>query len=227
MTYQWISKTNKNRLIVFFNGWGMDENPFSHLSVSEFDLIMFYDYRDINFPLEKKSFQSYQEIIFIGFSMGVWASNYFQDYFPASKRKAIAVNGTLKPIDDQFGIPAAFYDRTMNGLTEEGLEKFFKKMFSGKEEVEKFSAHKPQRDFITRKEELSKLKEYILDKSIVHSFESQAVFISENDRIIPTQSQVNFWNEQKVSYKMLPCGHFPFYLWKSYEELIREAFLDR
>jgi len=115
----------------------------------------------------------------------------------------------------------------MEGLTEQGLEKFFRKMFSGKEEIERFSQNKPRRDFISRKEELSKIREHVFSHELSNPMPFKIAFIGENDRIIPTQSQANFWNQKQVPLKMLPGGHFSFYQWKSYEELIQEALLDR
>ena len=38
-------------------------------------------------------------------------------------------------------------------------------------------------------------------------------FISTNDRIIPTKSQQNYWNN-RTNIQYLNCGHFPFYKYK-------------
>ena len=45
MEYKWLNRKNNSKLIVFFNGWGMDENIVAHLEFDEYDVLMFYDYK--------------------------------------------------------------------------------------------------------------------------------------------------------------------------------------
>ena len=42
--------------------------------------------------------------------------------------------------------------------------------------------------------------------------------ISSNDKIIPTQNQINFW-QNNAPYKLLESGHFPFYNFNSWDEI--------
>ena len=39
-------KTKK--IILFFNGWGMDENVVNHLNSEDYDVLMFYDYNSLD-----------------------------------------------------------------------------------------------------------------------------------------------------------------------------------
>ena len=41
-------ENNNNKLIIFFNGWGMDEIIISHLDREDYDLLILYDYRDVD-----------------------------------------------------------------------------------------------------------------------------------------------------------------------------------
>ena len=53
MRIVWLNKKNRDRVIIFFNGWGMDENAVIRLS-GLYDLLMVYDYRHLenkNFPV--------------------------------------------------------------------------------------------------------------------------------------------------------------------------------
>ena len=36
MEYKWLSQKNNNKLIIFFNGWGMDEFPVKHLASDDY-----------------------------------------------------------------------------------------------------------------------------------------------------------------------------------------------
>ena len=88
---------SSKKAILFFTGWGMDENPFKHLEHPEHDLIMFYDYSTLHFSGCPKSdqceqgcmencimqqlFSRYREIYITGWGLGVWcASAAFDKY---------------------------------------------------------------------------------------------------------------------------------------------------
>ena len=47
MKYKWLNKHQNNNIIVFFNGWGMDESVVHHLDFSDYDVVMFYDYNNL------------------------------------------------------------------------------------------------------------------------------------------------------------------------------------
>ena len=48
-------ENNNNKLIIFFNGWGMDEIIVSHLDKEDYDLLILYDYRDLDIDFPKNS----------------------------------------------------------------------------------------------------------------------------------------------------------------------------
>ncbi len=41
MKYKWLNKQNNKKLIIFFNGLGMDENAVNHLDTEDYDIVMF------------------------------------------------------------------------------------------------------------------------------------------------------------------------------------------
>ena len=51
MKYKFYNENNE-KLIIFFNGWGMDEFIISHLDRKGYDLLVFYDYTNLekDFP---------------------------------------------------------------------------------------------------------------------------------------------------------------------------------
>lgn len=88
---------SSKKAILFFNGWGMDEHPFKHLTHEGYDLIMFYDYSSLQFSQCNKSdmcrsgcmescimqllFNNYREVYILGWGFGVWcASAAFDKY---------------------------------------------------------------------------------------------------------------------------------------------------
>ena len=203
MKYKFYNENNE-KLIIFFNGWGMDEFIISHLDRSGFDLLVLYDYTDldVDFP----PLDNYQEKYIIGWSMGVMISTLFYDCF-GNINKYIAINGTPKPIDDKYGIPERVYKLTLKSFNENTCRKFMEKMFDTKPPIEKFS----NRTLESQKEELENLMG-IEGKYI--SFDK--VFVSENDNIIPTKNQLNYWRYPVI----IKGGHCPFFKFESWSEIV-------
>ena len=203
MKYKFYNENNE-KLIIFFNGWGMDEFIISHLDRKGFDLLVFYDYTDldVDFP----PLDNYQEKYIIGWSMGVMISTLFYNCF-GNINKYIAINGTPKPIDDKYGIPERVYKLTLKSFNENTCRKFIEKMFDTKPPIEKFS----NRTLESQKEELENLMG-IEGKYI--SFDK--VFVSENDNIIPTKNQLNYWRYPVI----IKGGHCPFFKFENWSEIV-------
>lgn len=177
MEYKWLNKKNNKKLIIFFNGWGMDENVVKHLEPGDYDVIMFYDYNSLGCDI---SLDNYSEKFLVAWSMGVMVATLFDIEY----KTKTAINGTLKPIDDNFGIPVRVYDLTLNHLNP---VKFMKNMYDNVDDIPTIS-----RDFENQKSELAVLKTYKADES----FKYDRVIISDSDKIIPTKNQVKFWKKE-------------------------------
>ena len=121
MQYKWLNKKDNKNLIVFFNGWGMDEKVVKHLNYDDFDVLTFYDYR--SFELDNFDFSKYENKILIAWSMGVYVCNYFYEQFK-NFDSFVAVNGTQKPIDENYGIPPMIYNLTVDNFNELSCYKF-------------------------------------------------------------------------------------------------------
>lgn len=201
MKYKWLNQKNNKKVIIFFNGWGMDESVVNHLGFEDYDVVMFYDYNTLNTEFEFSIFDSYDERYLIAWSMGVMTATLFDVKYNLKT----AVNGTLKPIDNMYGIPVRIYDLTLKGFSPKGAEKFILNMGMEKVPVIK-------RDFENQKSELAALKTY----SANPIFKYDRVFISRNDKIIPAKNQSAYWNIEPN----LECGHCPFYIFKNWSDLL-------
>ena len=63
---QYFTKQENNKsLILFFTGWGMDQNTLS-INKKDFDTCICFDYTDIDF--EKSHYKNYQAIDVYGWS---------------------------------------------------------------------------------------------------------------------------------------------------------------
>lgn len=220
MKYHWLNKQNNTGLIVFFAGWSFDENPFEFLDCGGSDVLFVYDYNEIS-ALEKEIFAKYTKKTLLTWSMGVFAAYLLKDRFKDFDKK-IAINGTPFPVDDEFGIPQKPFLLTLRHA-KTGLEgKFYQNIFEKEEEFEKYSKTPVNRSIENRVEELKSLYEKI--KSTKFDYEKFYDFslISTHDKIIPTKNQINFW-QNCAPYKILESGHFPFYNFKSWDEIINYA----
>lgn len=215
MKHFWLKKEESSKLILFFAGWGMDENSVKHLSVTDYDVLIVYDYSDLAF---EEDFSSYAEVTLIAWSMGVLAASLVCEKIKIDK--AIAINGTQNPIDVKFGINPKMYQLTLENLTEDTRDKFFQNMFFDEKEYEKFQ--KPHRNIENQRKELANLQKLAFENQDLN-FDFDYAIISVQDKIIPSKNQENFWQTKKVKVVKLNSGHYPFFKLNSLEEIINEA----
>ncbi len=212
MKYKWLNKKNNDKLIVFFNGWGMNENVVKHLNPEDYDVLMFYDYTNLETDFRPE--RQYAETNVIAWSMGAMIAsivcNKPHTLTPSLKGrgKSVTINGTLKPIDDKFGIPLKIYDLTISNFNEESYEKFVKNMFDNSQPASTAT----DRSTEDLKSELIALRTY----SAGLDFKPDKILISDNDKVIPTKNQCAFWE----TLPNLKGGHCPFFNFKKWSELL-------
>lgn len=203
MKYKWLNKDNKTKLIVFFNGWGMDESIAEHLQYGDYDLLMFYDYNTLHTDFDFSVLTGYEKRYLVAWSMGVMTASLFNIQYDSGT----AINGTLKPIDDKYGIPKNIYNLTLNNFNSKSAERFVNNMF-----LEKKHNFKIRRDFENIKTELQALTNYEANLD----FQYDKIILSSKDKIIPTKNQSAFWGVEPN----IESGHAPFLNFKSWEELL-------
>lgn len=220
MKYHWLNKKNNDELIVFFAGWSFDFKPFEFLECFKNDVLFVYDYNEIE-ALNAELFENYSKKTLITWSMGVFAANLLQEQFKNFDKK-IAVNGTPFPVDDEFGIPQKPFLLTLRHA-KTGLEgKFYQNVFETEHEFEKYQKTPVGRTIDNRVDELKSLYERIKVHQNSYKKFFDFALISTSDKIIPPKNQINFW-QAKAPYKILESGHFPFYNFKSWDEIAQAA----
>ena len=127
MKQHFIIKNNQKHLLLFFAGWGMDETPFLTIHPTDKDWMICYDYRSLAFDTDL--LETYSQITLIARSMGVWAASQIMKQYPhLPVSQSIAINGTLYPIHETKGIAHSIFDGTLQGLNEQTLQKFQRRM---------------------------------------------------------------------------------------------------
>ncbi|MGL5957620.1 MAG: DUF452 family protein [Phocaeicola sp.] len=185
-----------SRLLIFFAGWAADETPFKSYRPADMDYMICYDYRTLSFDFSL--LKSYEEIVIVGWSMGVWAASQLLSNQRlknlAPIKRSIAINGTPYPIDDTRGIPTAIYQGTLEGLSASSLHKFFRRMCANGETFRRFLEVTPRRELEEVCEELTAIAEQY--RTFPHStFTWTEAIVGNNDRIIPPANQLQAWEE--------------------------------
>lgn len=215
MHYHWLNKKDNHKLIVFFTGWSFDYKPFEFLNCDGFDVLMFYDYNDLNLQINP-DFSKYKETYLIAWSMGVFTAYQLRNKLPDFTKK-IAVNGTAFPVDDEYGIPLKPFLLTLRHA-KTGLEgKFYQNIFDNPKEYETYIKNPVERTIENRVEELQNLYEMIKNCEKTYETFYDSAIISTNDKIIPPKNQMNFWKDKA---KTIESGHFPYYRFKNWNEII-------
>lgn len=216
MRIEWLNRKYTDRVVVFFNGWGMDSRAVQHLKGSS-DILAINDYRQLNAEILPK-LASYREIDIVAWSMGVWAAANILPEWGISYTRLIALNGTEHPVNDSWGIPDKIYRLTERGMNEIGREKFMLRMLANAEERERFSNNKPQRNVEEICEELTAIR-LQADKR-QHSLIWDKVYISAEDVIFSQTNQMAWWNSRAKEIVILAGGHYPFYHFENWEQIL-------
>lgn len=211
MQHLWLNKKENQKLIVFFNGWGMNETPIQHLKCEDFNILMLNDYRDLNFDLSQFNFEKYKEKYLICWSMGVYSASLFKKQLTNFDKK-IAINGTTKIIDNNFGIPEKIYKITVKLLNEDSCDKFIKNMFNDGKLNPNVTITRTLEEL---KEELISIQKIELKEEL----DFDLALISNNDKIIPTKNQINFW-QNRTSIKIIEGTHCCFEKFNSWSEFL-------
>ena len=216
-----LNKQNNKNLIVFFAGWSFDEKPFGKLVCDGFDILFIYDYNELNLPKELENLQNYEHKYLLAWSMGVFVAYEFRKLFEDFDYK-IAINGTITPVDNEFGIPVKMFELTLKHAGTGLAGKFYQNVFKNSEEFEMYSKTPVQRTIENRVSELENLYNIIKMKDYkkAESFYDCAI-VSDFDKIIPPKNQIASHQKNNELIITLPFGHFPFYNFTSWSEIIK------
>ena len=221
MLIKQVIKNFSPELILFFNGWSMDEEVISHLSSKNYDVITVYDYTNLDNVDELRTIlKSYSKYSVIAWSLGVWCFSEIAELLP-KPNLAVAINGTLSPIDEFSGISPSVYQATIDNLSEITKKKFDRRMFTALDEYNQFLSGRPKRTIESQKLELISIKQRYINSNEAYN-PYNAVIISNNDKIFTTQNQINYW-KSIISPILIESGHFPYYNYTNWEEILDMA----
>ncbi len=219
MKQVYIIQEKHPKLLLFFAGWAMDEEPFKHYHPEGMDYMICYDYRSLDF--DYSIFDRYEWINIVAWSMGVWAGGYILNQVPPEKRTrivpedgniipsekglSIAVCGSTYPVDDAKGIPYDLFSATLENLTAPSLLKFMRRMCEGNEAYKAFMQKAPHRNFEEVKEELQCINDIYLKMSPIPIHYDYA-YVGLNDRIFPHKNLCTAFKD--TACIEINCSHY-------------------
>ncbi|NTV60743.1 MAG: DUF452 family protein [Chlorobiaceae bacterium] len=215
MKTAWLIRKGAEELVLFFNGWGMDERIAAMLvkdcvDAVPWDFLSCWDYRSLQ---PEKGFsaltEGYGRITVVAWSFGVWAALHAG---LACVHRAVAINGTPKPVNDTDGIPSVIFDATLSTYSEENRQRFNRRMCGSREVFDFFSAIPSGRQTAEQREELSCLGGYVraaAGSDCSFPWQYTHAIIGGRDMIFPACQQYHAWKgvPQTIIAEM---PHFPF-----------------
>ena len=217
MQSNWLAKKKKSSCILFLAGWGMDTSPFRSIPAVDHDLLIVYDYRLINPSDIIKQVETYVSLHLVAWSMGVWIAGKFFIPFRDRFTSTTAINGTLNPIDDQFGIPPEPFDEMVRSFSPQVLEKFYRDMFDQPDNAERFLNTRPNRPLESIASELQTFRQNYNELGPGEDIFTSKI-VGSRDRIFQARSQLRSWGKKNCT--RIKAGHFPFYDWSSWDTII-------
>lgn len=195
-------------LLLFFAGWGMDEYPFMEYLPEDRDCLICYDYRSLDFDYSLTD--DYSEIRVIAWSMGIWAASYVLKDNPFPVAESIAVNGTIYPVDDERGIAGRIFRGTLDGLNDQTLLKFRRRMCGSQDALNRFLSNAPKRPVEDLREELRRIGEMSRETER-SSFRWDEVYIGRQDKIFLPANQQKAW--ERANVRIIEAEHYPENCW--------------
>jgi len=212
----WLNKKNNRKVILFFNGWGMDKNAVKHMHPGNYDLYMFNNYHpqssvDIDF-------KEYEEVYLVAWSLGVWASSHVLSENNLEIKKAIAINGMLNPVNQTKGIPPKLLKLTLDNWNNKNRESFDKNIFGEEYSNKLIDEYRSKRETENQKQELGFIFNHIQSAQSKRICFDCAV-IGRRDKIFSYENQLTFW-ESESRCVALDIPHFPFLKFKTWQEIL-------
>ncbi|MDE6272427.1 MAG: DUF452 family protein [Muribaculaceae bacterium] len=188
-----FSQPANRRLILIFAGWSTTPSFYRDLQSEGWDIAVVWDYTDLDF--DPSIINNYSSIFIIAWSLGVAAAAHAAaSTLPVGRiSAAFAVNGTLFPSSDHYGIPEDIYEATRATLNARNLLKFTKRMGYIPPAPESMPPIAPEDIYIPDFDSLALELENIRSYALRGKLPWKRVYISTEDRIFPAESMHNYW----------------------------------
>lgn len=192
MRVEFLKKRNDSqRLLLIFAGWSTEPCMYVDAMMPGWDLAVVHGYEDAR--LDTGFIDEYITVYLFAWSLGVLMAE--RSLPPQRITAAFAVNGTLRPVSDELGIPETIYNGTLDGLCEKTLKKFRRRMMPDAETFRDFFEGEEDADIPTLKASLTLVRDISADseKTTEPKLPWTRAYIGTDDHIFPSQNTRRFW----------------------------------
>jgi hypothetical protein len=219
MKLNWLAQRGAPQLLLFFNGWGMDERVVAHLAPpAGCDLLEVHGYADRDGAPLERVLAGYGSFVLVAWSFGVWAAAVVLAAVRRVPAVAVAINGTCRPIDAEYGIPPQLYRATLERFSAPALDSFTRRMCGGPEALAHYRARASRRSLDDQGDELRALAADVPATPVPASPFTRAI-VGSADRIVPPRHQSRCW-EGAAATSVLPLPHYPFCALERWEQIL-------
>lgn len=185
MKFEYTQRAGSRRLILIFAGWGTGAEFYRHIRPSGYDVAVVSEYLDMEF--DRTWIEGYDTVCLFAWSLGVYMAAATVPFDRLAM--AVAVNGTMLPVNDGLGIPAKTYLMTAENLDERNLLKFRRRMCG--DAYSATGGRYPERPVGSLRDELM----FVAGVSLRHpvSVHWDRAYIADADAIFPTPNMRRFW----------------------------------
>lgn len=211
----WIKKENRERLIVFCQGWGMDSCSLEKLDLGDHDVLMLYAYHHKG---SLPDISKYSHKILLAWSMGVWVATANEDLKNIEWSKRVAINGTPDSIDGKKGIPERIFNRTVEKINSENRKHFEQRILGPDKHSQRQETSLSLRSDDDVCDEMRWWKDQY--EPLNHVEKWDRAYVGSKDLIYPVQNQLHAWSEHALETVKIDSSHFPFHFFKSMDQII-------
>lgn len=221
MIAEWIIRQDAGEVLLFFSGWGMDRRIADYLlrpqASQAYDILAFHDYRTGEIDATTYDILcSYRKRTVVAWSFGVWSAAHAK-LPPVSH--AVAVNGTLWPVDREKGIDPEVFQATLDTYNDGNRLRFNRRMCGGGEVLEHFLSVQPERTALCQQQELAAFSGRLTAGEGRERFRYDHVIIGGRDMIFPASRQFSAWKGYRQTV-IADMPHYPFFHLAGMEEVL-------
>lgn len=206
MKLEYISRKESRRLILIYAGWSTLPHLYRDIEMPGWDVAVAYDYGCLGSIDDRIA--GYDTTYLFAWSLGVCAADHTLS--PARISKAFAINGTVAPVSDLYGIPAHIFAGTRESLTPDSLRKFRRRMMSDSDTFRSIFSDAEECDERIRElaEELRTFEE--LPASPMPNLNWTRAYVAADDRIFPCANMRRAWLQSPATRIVeIPGSHYP------------------
>lgn len=226
MKTEWLRRLGGDEVVVFFHGWGMDRRSVPSLAGAAGgmvpgggscdvlrgaderlpDLLLCFGYHSLDIEPEVLGvLAGYRSLRVVAWSFGVWVAR--QVALPAVSG-AVALNGTLYPVDAVRGIRPDVFAVTLAGWSVEARRRFYRRMCGSPDVEAVFLRVAPEREVVDQQEELAALQ-VALERPAVATWMYDYAVVGRGDLIFSAAAQERGW-QGLCRTVVVDMPHYPF-----------------